>query len=84
MSEATGPERIVNCPKCGAQIGTTPNGQGLRAGKGAVLQGKAAALHMTLGVIPAEVEGYGAVDVGCLGCGATFYITEALTAQPVG
>lgn len=74
-------ERIVNCPKCEAQIGTTPDGKQLRAGRGSVLQGKAAALHMTAGLIPEEVEGYGAVDVGCLGCGASFPVGEALTAE---
>lgn len=77
-------ERIVKCPRCGARLGTTPDGQSLRAGKGLVLQGKAAALHLSAGLIPAEVEGYGAVDVGCLGCGATVYVAEALSAQAVG
>jgi ribosomal protein S27E len=77
-------ERAVNCPKCGGQIGTTPDGKSLRAGKGSVLQGKAAVLHSTEGLIAREVEGHGAVEVGCLGCGETFAVGDALSAPQSG
>jgi hypothetical protein len=56
-------EKAVNCPNCGANMGTTPDGEHLRAGKGSILKGYAAELHMTEGLIPVEVEGHGAMDV---------------------
>ena len=78
MSQTAGPERIVNCPNCGAKMGTTPDGERLRAGKGSVLKGRAAELHMTGELIPVEVEGHGAMEVGCLGCSASFTIADVL------
>lgn len=79
MPQATKPERIVNCPNCGAKMGTTPDGHHLRAGKGSVLKGKAAELHTTEGLLPMEVEGHGAMEVGCLGCSASFTVADVLS-----
>lgn len=74
-------ERAVHCPKCGGQVGTTHDGRHLRAGKGSTLQGKAASTQLIEGMIPEEIEGYGAVEVGCLGCGGTFTVAEAMSAE---
>lgn len=74
-------EKAVNCPNCGANMGTTPDGEHLRAGKGSILKGYAAELHMTEGLIPVEVEGRGAMDVGCLGCSASFTVADVLNAE---
>jgi ribosomal protein S27E len=71
-------ERTVHCPNCKLRIGTTSDGKSLKAELGAVLSGKAAELHTTVGVIDAVVEGHGRVEVGCRKCGDTFTVTEAL------
>lgn len=80
MSTPQAQEQTVNCPKCGASIGTTADGKRLKAGKGSVLQGKAAVEHITTGSIGEEVEGHGPVVVGCLACGREFKVSEALSA----
>lgn len=74
-------ERAVKCPRCSLRIGTTTDGESLKAGLGAVLQGKAAELHLAAGVIPTKAEGHGLVEVGCRKCGQEFTVLEALNAD---
>lgn len=81
MSTPNAEEQAVNCPKCGAQVGTTPDGKSMRARRGSALQGKAAVAHLTEGVLVQEVEGHGPLMVGCLSCGEEFTVAEALNSQ---
>lgn len=80
MPETDKEERPVYCPKCRNQVGTTPDGKSLKAGKGAVLRGNGANLHLTEGVLALEVEGAPPV-IGCQKCGRDFTVKEALQAQ---
>ena len=68
----------IHCPNCKMRIGTTSDGESLKAGLGAVLSGKAAELHTSVGVIPKQVEGHGRVELGCRKCGQEFTVLEAL------
>lgn len=78
MSDSSAGEREVKCPRCNLRIGTTTDGEALKAGLGAVLRGKAAELHLAAGVIPKQAEGHGMVEVGCRKCGQEFTVSEAL------
>ena len=74
-------ERAVRCPECGTQIGTTPDGKSLRAGRGAALKGEGAQLHLSKGVLVEALEGHEPLEVGCVACGASFTVGEALKAE---
>jgi hypothetical protein len=81
MSDSNAEERAVNCPKCRKQIGTTPDGESLRAGHGSALQGEGAQLHLSKGVLVEALEGHEPLEVGCTACGQTFTLGEALRAE---
>ena len=74
-------ERAVCCPKCGKQIGTTPDGKSLRAGHGSALKGEGAHLHLSKGVLVEALEGHEPLEVGCVACGHSFTVAEALSAE---
>jgi hypothetical protein len=74
-------ERAVCCPKCGKQVGTTPDGESLRAGHGSALKGEGAQLHLSKGVLIEALEGHEPLEVGCVACGHTFTIRQALQAE---
>jgi endogenous inhibitor of DNA gyrase (YacG/DUF329 family) len=79
--EANAEERAVNCPKCGKQVGTTPDGESLRAGHGSALKGEGAQLHLSKGVLVEALEGHEPLEVGCVACGHSFTVSEALSAE---
>lgn len=81
MSESTAKEQAVNCPKCETQLGTTPDGKSIRAGRGSSLTGDAAESHIGEGVLVSPLEGDGPLKVGCVKCGASFTVGEALRAR---
>ncbi len=74
-------ERAVCCPECGKQIGTTPDGKSLKAGHGSALQGEGAQLHLSKGVVVEALEGHEPLEVGCVACGHSFTVAEALTSE---
>jgi hypothetical protein len=69
----------VCCPHCHKQIGTSPDGKSLRAGKGAVLPGNTVSLHLNEGVI-AEPEEGDELWVGCAPCWKAFTLKQGLQA----
>jgi hypothetical protein len=77
-------ERAVRCPECGKQVGTTPDGESLRAGHGSALKGEGAQLHLSKGVLVEALEGHEPLEVGCVACGHSFTVAEALTAEDEG
>jgi DNA-directed RNA polymerase subunit RPC12/RpoP len=80
MSEAKEKGRLVRCPHCQKQIGTSPDGRSMIAGKGAVLPGESASLQLNEGVI-VEPEGGGPLWVGCASCWKAFTLKDALQAE---
>jgi hypothetical protein len=74
-------ERAVCCPKCRKQIGTTPDGESLRAGHGSALKGEGAQLHLSKGVLVEALEGHEPLEVACVACGSSFTVAEALSTE---
>lgn len=73
-------ERAVKCPKCRSQVGTTPDGKSIKAGKNTALRGAGANLYLMEGVLALEVEGESPV-IGCQQCGKEFTVKEALQGE---
>jgi hypothetical protein len=74
-------ERTVHCPKCRKQVGTTPDGISLRAGKGSSLTNGGADAHLAEGVLVEPLEGHEPLEIGCRACGHSFTIRQALQAE---
>lgn len=81
MSEQTAKERPVRCPHCRKQIGTTPDGKSLRAGKGALLPDETATLHLNEGVIAEPSMPDAPLYIGCADCWKAFTLKDALRAD---